>query len=420
MSSKIKCFNEKYLYKLSAIPNAKELIDRKICEDKGDSIIFNRTGVIMLKGIIYVIFPCGYRVSELYYDIQVLLDLFDRLANAKKMDKEFYDLIDIEYEGNGHLLPIAHEIMKDFKDNGLIRVESVIQGINIGGKVNWRKTIKQKNQLFTKGGMPIFTDLMMTRKVNDKDELLRSLHLYVIYKSIAMFGVFFDMSSEFDEEAVELPVDKEFAIKFLKSERHSTYNTRLLMVIDLILKFLDSDERESVNNNIMALSTKSFFSVWELMCRVLLNDEFPSMQDKMPRPYWQVGDSKPRYTEQIPDIVYQENGELYILDAKYYNIHKNLPGWHDLVKQYFYEMSLMAILKDITISYNIMLIPCDTIETASFWGVSKVEGVPQFGEVQGVLLNTKKVIESYCYGGRESYRIAVKRAILEKSGAVAR
>lgn len=411
MNSTIKYFNDKYLYKLAAVPNFEELIQRNVCEDKGDTILFNRTGIIMLKGIIYVIFPCGYRVNDPNYDIQLLLDLFDRLVNEKKLDKEFYDLIDLEYEGNGQLLTVAYAIIKDYRENGAITIESVIQGINIGGKVNWKKTVKRKSQIFTEEGMPIFTDLVMSRKENNKDALLRSLHRYAINKSIAMFGVLFGMDSEYDEEAIELPVDKEYAIKFLKSERHMTYNSRLLRIIDLIMKFIDSNENEDTNNDFMALSTKSFFSVWELMCKTILRDEFPSMKDKMPKPYWKIGDGEPRYTEQIPDIVYKNNDELYVLDAKYYYVKKNLPGWQDLVKQYFYEMSLRAILPEITTSYNIMLIPHDITETARFLGISKVENVPRFGEIKGILLNTKKVVENYCYGSREDYREILKKII---------
>lgn len=414
MYTKIKYYNEKYFYKVDAVPNLAELLYRQICEDKGSSIIFNRTGIIMLNGIIYVIFPCGYRVSEPYYDIQLLLELFNRLANQKKMDVEFYDLIDIEYEGNGFLLTVAYSIMKDYRESGYIRIENVIQGVNTGGKVNWRKTIKQKKHIFTQEGMPIYTDFIMTRKEDDKDALLRSLHMYAINKSIAMFGILFGMGREYNENAVELPVDKEYAIKFLKSERQITYNSRLLMVIDLIIKFIDANESESINNSFMALSTKSFYSVWELMGKVILKDEFPSMKNDMPKPYWKIKNKGIKYTEQIPDIVYKDNGDLYVLDAKYYNVKKNLPGWPDLVKQYFYEMSLRAVFKDVNTSYNIMLLPYDIDETARFLGISRVENVPGFGEIKGVLLNTKKVIENYCYGIREDYRMTIKMVIFKQ------
>jgi len=58
-----------------------------------------------------------------------------------------------------------------------------------------------------------------------------------------------------------------------------------------------------------------------------------------------------------------------------------------------------------------MLIPHDITDVARFWGISKVKNIPQFGEVKGVLLNTKKVIESYCYGNKEDYRILLEKIV---------
>jgi hypothetical protein len=284
-----------------------------------------------------------------------------------------------------------------------------MQGINIGGRVNWKKTIKLKTQMFNEDGMPIFTDLVMTRKENDKDALLRSLHMYAINKSIAMFGILFGLGSEYDEDAVELPVDKEYAIKFLKSERHMTYNSRLLGVIDFIIKFIDASEEEDRNDSFMSLSTKSFYTVWELICKVILNDEYRVMQDKIPKPYWKIGEGKTKYTEQIPDTIYIEDKELFVVDAKYYNVNKNRPGWHDLVKQYFYALSLQAVIEDIDKVKNIMLIPSEISEVAKFWAISEVENVPQFGKVYGVFLNVNNVIESYCHGNDKNYRKELKK-----------
>lgn len=413
MNSKIKYYNEKYFYSYSDVVNYERLIEKDICEDKDGNIVFNRTGIVILNGVIYVVFPCGYKRSDDIYDTQLLLDLFDRLASEKKMDTQYYDLVDIEYQGNGHLFTVAYEIIKDYRDNGIIRIENILQGINIGGRVNWKKTIKLKTHTFNEEGMPIFTDLVMTRKENNKDALLRSLHMYAINKSIAMFGILFGIGSDYDEEAVELPVDKEYAIKFLKDERHMTYNSRLLRIIDFIIKFIDASEKEDRNDSFMALSTKSFYTVWELMCKLVLSDEYSYIQDKIPKPYWKIGDSYPKYTEQIPDILYIEQKELFVVDAKYYNVKRKRPGWRDLVKQYFYALSLKEVLKGIDKTINIMVIPSEISEVAKFWATSAVENVPLFGEVYGVFLNVNDVIENYCYGKNKNFRVELKKIIDE-------
>jgi len=408
MNPRIKFYNEKYFYLLSDVPEIEDLIQKEICEVKGQSVLFNRTGIVILKGIIYIILPCGYKKSDEYYDILLMFDLFDRLNYEKKLDAAYYDLIDIEYQGNGQLLTIAYEIIKDYRENGVIKVEYIKQGINIGGKINWKKTVKLRTQILSEEGMPIFTDLVMTRKEIDREALLRSLHMYAINKSIAMFGVLWGISTEYDEDSIQLPVDKEYAVKFLMSEKNQTYNTRLLRIIDLIIKFIDADEDEDSNDSFMALSTRSFYTVWELMCKIVLRDEYDKYKDKIPKPYWVIDNGEPKFTEQIPDIIYRGNNELYIIDAKYYNLKKNRPGWPDLVKQYFYSLSLQTVLKDIGKPINIMVFPGDITETVEYYGYSEVENAPQFGQVKGIILNTKEVVESYCYGSNKDYRRLIK------------
>ena len=415
MNSKIRYYNEKYFYPYSDVVNFERLIEIGICEEAKGKIFFNRTGIVILNGIIYVIFPYGFKRSDDRYNVQLLLDLFNRLAYEKKMDTQYYDLIDIEYKGNGELLTVAYEIIKDYRENGTIRIENVIQGINVGGRVNWKRSIKLKSQMFNEYGMPIFTDLVMTRKENDKDALLRSLHMYVINKSIAKFGVLFGIDSGYDEEAIQLPVDKEYAIKFLMSERHMTYNSRLLRVIDFIIKFIDSSEKEDRNDSFMSLSTKSFYTVWELMCKVILNDEYSIMKNKIPRPYWKIEGDKISYTEQIPDIIYIDQKELFVVDAKYYNVNKNRPGWQDLVKQYFYALSLKGVLEGINKTNNIMLIPSEIPGVTKLWAISEVENAPQFGKVYGIFLNANNVIEDYCHGSNKNYRAELKN-IIDKKG----
>lgn len=409
MKSKIRKYNEKYFYNIENVPNAEELIKKKICDKKDNSIIFNVTGIIMFKEIVYIIFPCGYKISNSSDDIQILFDLFTILINEEKMDKDEFENIEIEYEGNGELISVAYEIIKDYREYGYVRIEQVVEGINIGGKVNWKKTMKLKTQIFNEDGMPIFSNLVNTHKVNDKDALLRALHIYTINKSIAMFGEVFGIKNDYDEEEIMLSVDKEYAIKFLRAERQVTYNTRLLRVIDLIIKFIDSKEEESEDNAIMSFSTKSFYAVWELMCKKVFRDEYKDMKEDIPRPYWKIGDKEPNYTEQIPDILYKENRSLFILDAKYYNVKKNKPGWHDLVKQYFYEMSLRSVMKDVDKSYNVMLIPSDCEDVMKMWGIAEVEGIPKFGQVKGIKVNMKSVVESYCYGSNKNYRELLKK-----------
>lgn len=82
-----------------------------------------------------------------------------------------------------------------------------------------------------------------------------------------------------------------------------------------------------------------------------------------------------------------------------------------MVKQYFYEMSLRAVMKDVDESYNVMLIPGQCEEVMKMWGIAEVEGVSRFGQVKGVELNMKIIVKSYCYGAKENHREILKKVI---------
>ncbi len=74
-------------------------------------------------------------------------------------------------------------------------------------------------------------------------------------------------------------------------------------------------------------------------------------------------------------------------------------------------MSLKAVIKDVDRSFNVMLIPSECEDVMKMWGIAEVEGVPIFGQVKGVKVNMKNVIESYCYGSGDDYRILIERLI---------
>ncbi|WP_236897780.1 LlaJI family restriction endonuclease [Clostridium beijerinckii] len=419
-NDRINYFNEKHSCEKSRIPDVDELIEKGICKEYAEAdgknnsdiqIRFKRTGIIIFKGKIYVIFPCGYRFNKTdpYDDVQLLLKLFDIVK--EKISRNIYESVDIEYEGEADSLVLASKIIEDYKENGCINTEHIVEGTNVRGKVNWKKTMRLKTQVFNDEGMPIFTELVKRHKENDKDSLLKDLHMYVVNKSISEFGIIWGLKSNVDNENIQLPVEKEYALYFLQSQKIVTYNSRILRVINLIIEFINCDEKDNKDNSFMSFSTKTFYTIWELICKELFRDEFVNMKHLMPKPYWKIG-NKMDETNQIPDIVYKDEDDLYILDAKYYCIENSLPGWHDLVKQFFYEMSLRDLIKDAKSRYNVMLIPSDMEEeNMKFLGVSGVNGIPNFGQVGGILVNAKKAIKDYCYGNDVDYRDSLREIV---------
>ena len=258
-------------------------------------------------------------------------------------------------------------------------------------------------------GMPIFTEVIKVHKEIERDSLLKKLHVYVVEKIIAQFGILFGMKVNKDFSNIRIPVDKSYAINFLLTQKKITYNMRTLRTIDLIIDFISLKEDDGQENISISFFTKNFYTIWEIMCRELFKSELKEFD--VPRPYWEINGEK-KYTKQIPDIVYKEDNILYILDAKYYNIDEGLPGWHDLVKQFFYELSLRKKIIDVQERYNLMVLPYNHGEICSFLGKSKIEDANEFGQIGGVLLDIKMVIKQYCYGNTDNYREIIKKIVI--------
>ena len=404
MKSSIRKYQEKLFYKKDDISDFDKLKELEICEEKNGQVTFCVTGIYIISSVVYIIFPCGYNNDNDREDIPIILDLFNILQNEQKINPNECAEIEIQYEGNGELISTAYEIVKDYNENGYVQIQHIIDGINIGGKTNWKKTVQLKNYMINEGGMPVYTDFIGRRLSVNQDALLKSLHMYAVNKCIAMFGFLFGVESEFNEEDIDIPVEKNYAIHYLKNEKNNIFNSRILKVIDLLIQFIESSDKESSNDSAIGVSTKTFYAVWELMCKNVFRDEYNKYVERMPRPYWLEQGKEPEYTEQIPDIVYVNETTLYVLDAKYYNTVKRKPGWHDLVKQYFYEMSLRAVMKELEFSYNVMIIPSEENEVMRFWAVSEVEHILSFGKIIGIKVDMRTVIKDYCYGNRHDYR----------------
>lgn len=404
MKSIVRKYKEKHFYKKYDISDFDKLKELGICEEKNGQAVFCVTGIYIICSVVYIIFPCGYNNDNDKEDIPMILDLFNILQKEKKMNQDEYSDVEIQYEGHGELISTAYEIIKDYNENGYVQIQHIIEGLNTGGKINWKKTVRLKNNMINEDGIPVYTDFIRRRLSVNQDALLKSLHVYAINKSIAMFGFLFGINTELNENEIDIPVEKNYALHFLKNEKNNTFNSRLLKVISLLIKFIESSEEESDKNSVAGISTKTFYAVWELMCKNVFRDEYNKYSQRIPRPYWKEYGGESEYTEQIPDIVYADCSTLYILDAKYYFTAKRKPGWHDLVKQYFYEMSLRAVMKEIKFSYNVMIIPSEENEIIRYWAFSKVENVPSFGQVIGIKADMKTIIKDYCYGSRHDYR----------------
>ena len=150
-------------------------------------------------------------------------------------------------------------------------------------------------------------------------------------------------------------------------------------------------------NTLFIYATPYFHWVWEKICSFLFSNQ---KEIVLPKPYWEVNNEK-SYTEQIPDVLFKFNNTIYVLDAKYYRTKyapKKLPGWGDLVKQFFYAHTLKKTLEkqfgNVKIE-NIFLFPGTTENEIEYLGYAAVEGLSSLGKINGFVLDVYKAMQHY-------------------------
>ncbi len=208
----------------------------------------------------------------------------------------------------------------------------------------------------------------------------------------------------YDPRYDTLPCDTETAKNILAQAISNTFVDREVSLLNNIMYFIFGSSNYN-SEKPETLATQYFHSIWEAICSELFNNEYDHFKYLIPKPKWHVYNNKYNpynFSRQIPDILYYENNTLYVLDAKYYNIKRNLPGWHDLVKQFYYAYSLGISLNVKT--RNLLLFPGLTDHIVEYFGYVDIENDKRLGEVEAYLIDIAYAIKSYGLYRKQSLR----------------
>lgn len=390
---------------------------RGICSLKGNLIVFKITGLLIYKKIFLIIFPKSYKLptneSNEKKHIQVLAKVL-----IKYKDEGTLDPIESELLGgdNGQYinnLLTVYQLIQDFLQNGYLVKETLIKSGYDSGKIDWPSTINKKQPVFS-GSSVVYFDPIFQKKIVDHQNLLLTLHKYCIFKGIDEYGWLLGLSTNLVEPMNNLlsNYDLNFLMNFLIKELNSTFVDREIKVIKLLIQYLSGINHENIEEKLETLATPYFQNVWETMCSANFKNQYHLLKQIIPKLNWEI-DSNARVQPQRPDLIMIREKTLYILDAKYYNVDKNLPGWGDIVKQLFYAFTIYTNIKsnknlksniklnNITNVYNAFLFPSSDTESIKYIGKVEVEGNEELGNVKAFKLNTFLMMR--CYIGIEKY-----------------
>ncbi|MDR4899346.1 LlaJI family restriction endonuclease [Yersinia kristensenii] len=242
----------------------------------------------------------------------------------------------------GFSLSLISNLTDDYVANGLY-VRRKKQCTLNQSRTDWKRTVSRQTP-FPSGSAPFYLDLETSRIRYVSDCEVSRIHAQVIKEINRNFGVLlFGQNTLTDERLEQLPPplgDTETLIAQLDRELIDSYSERDISLITMLKLYI---ERHSATTGPeVMIGTRNFHHVWEGMLDSCLSNKI-LINSKLPVPYYLQNDNYievARKGQRTDTVITNKSGSAWaIIDAKYYDASapRFAPGWHDLVKQFFYK-----------------------------------------------------------------------------------
>lgn len=264
-----------------------------------------------------------------------------------------------------------NELLDDWAKFGQYKNRKNISSIGLNGRVNWKKTMSRGVPIFDDNMSPIYERFYTETRNLNLAGLVSEIHCWCVATADKTIGwlkntttgkpLFPDISHFCDHP----PCTKETAVLAIKREMARQFDQRKLRLLRLMLAIF-KDESLGKDIKMNAFGVRKFWPVWEMIVKELITTKIPLHSVSLPQPFYsnKDGNRHNKYNNigQIPDLIAMDNdGRIYIIDAKYYDIILSAPGWKDIVKQFYYQLSLWSIDNSLTIS-NHFIFPSSSSE----------------------------------------------------------
>jgi len=409
----IKCFIELYGYSTEKVNGIDmgSLTEKGFCKSERNRYTFQITGFIMTGQTLIVVFPKSHRLPsgflEVMEHIKVLAGSLYRYKESGTLTPEENELLSGSGSGRKYNIAPALSIMKDYLNSGIIKRELKVQRSGHGAAVDWGRTVK-KTEPFIYRKRAVYLDYIVREKSSDYTSKLVHLHREAVKKSFRLYGWLIDkngLEKEIPDPSFSFTSNE---ISFiLNQELAMTNSQREINLIRMMQQFFQGLEDKEDSEQLDTFATPYFHNVWEKMCGAIFKNEYDKLKHLVPAPIWYWND-KQKSTVQIPDILYRHNRKMYILDAKYYDTKRTLPGWHDLVKQFFYAYSMKETGREYM---NVMIFPAVETNVLRYEGHSLIPGRPDLGRVEAVGLDTFQALNIYASYSSQDFRSELERLL---------
>ena len=261
---------------------------------------------------ISVHFPLGFRISD---DDKILrkdiLTLMSTIANTTaRKDSETTEEAK-QYNTTAFPLQDYLYVIYDYFSRGYYKEMEVIYTSGKQGKVNWGKTIKTKKP-YVQDNNVFYLDLVVKKNSIKENELITLIHEYFVYESFDKIGWLF---TALKPGQPRIKYNEKLFRGVLTDKIMHTFNDRNKKLFRSMLSIIDYQGDNEAPSK-YRYGTYRFEYVWEAMIDKVFG--ITGKESYFPKTSWRIGDRKYDNACLEPDTIMICNGNVYVLDAKYY------------------------------------------------------------------------------------------------------
>jgi hypothetical protein len=306
--------------------------------------------------------------------------------------------------GNPGMLVVIARLAADFRENGLFRERQRLRTRNTG-KPDWKRTVSREQPYINEDGGDVFPDIATTRTIDSNDTLLAQIQTVVLEEILTHHGWWLgDVRSRRNELlwCKRLPYPRAIWPKLLDALLPRLYSARAIFLASMLGNYLRGTRDSASGSFVFGL--EDFHSVWEAMLRRTLTGVEDGWNERLPKAVYvsKVGvDAEAPERGMLTDIVLHDPAGYTIVDAKYYAATSagTAPGWPDIAKQMFYEMSLRSVVGSSTAIRNCFVFPAPNEGVGPYASIEmrarSGETLHGFPLIETIYLPMEKVMDTY-------------------------
>ena len=357
----------------------------------------NKVGIEQLdNNIINIYLPVGVEKIDVENDENFIYKLINSILPAKKKDLELNGNLSNE---NVEEWPIYSEIwlVKDYIYHGLYKELEKKYNINIGGKINWKKTLNKDSIYYNNS---VYYPNIIFENNRNTYSIITELQKYCL--NICTIGKYICKLKE-DNFNLNIIINKETInhyINILNKELSTSFEDhkkQLLNSILNILKYYSSKNITTINSFV----TYEYHYSWEYMISYLFGSNKSLLKEVLPK-----SEYNPKgfgnYSSLIPDTVFSKEDSVFILDSKYYS-NGNIPATSDICKQTEYCRSAKNKLKNNIYKkiFNSFILPNKVEEKHMYKGYANmISDIEETYKINIIYLDTLSIINMFYEGNK--------------------